>query len=165
MMKLGVFALAVFLLDQAVKLWVLTNFAAGEVRPFIPGVLQFRYYQNTGMAFSLLAEHQWIFVISTPLLLIAFGILLIKGKVFPHKLQKFALVAVMVSGFSNWVDRIAHGFVIDMFEPTFMRFAIFNIADIFITVGVITLFVTVILSEVRKNREKNIKRQGGTTNL
>ena len=160
MMKLGVFALAVFLLDQAVKLWILTNFVAGEVRPFIPGLLQFHYYQNTGMAFSFLAEHQWIFVIFKPLLLIAIGIILIKGKVFPHRPQKFALVAVMAGGFSNWVDRIAHGFVIDMFEPTFIRFAIFNIADIFITVGVITLFITTILSEVRKNRTEKNKNKG-----
>lgn len=154
LVKLGIVALIVFLLDQAVKMWVLNNFTVGEARPFIPGVLQLRYFQNTGMAFGILAEYQWVFIVFVPIALILFGVFAIKGKWFPHWLQQVTLVAVIISGFSNWVDRIAHGFVIDMFEPTFIRFAIFNVADSFITVGSIILFITFILSELRMASRK-----------
>ena len=102
------------------------------------------------MAFSLLAGHPWIFIAFRPLLLIVFAVLLVKAKIFPHRLQQFALVAVMAGGLSNWIDNIAHGFVIDMFEPTFMSFAIFNLADSFVTVGVAIILITFIFSEVRK---------------
>ena len=150
----GLFALVIVLIDQAVKLWVLANFTVGEVRPFIPNILQFHYYQNTGMAFGLLAGHPWFFIASRPLLLTVFAVFLVKVNIFPHRLQQFALIAVMAGGFSNWIDNIAHGFVIDMFEPTFMSFAIFNVADSFITVGVAIILTTFIFSEVRKNRVK-----------
>ena len=155
--NLGVFALIVFLLDQAVKLWVLNNFTVGEARPFVPGVLQLRYFQNTGMAFGILADYQWVLIVFVPIALILLGVYAIKGKAFPHKLQQYTLVAVIVSGFSNWVVRIAHGFVIDMFEPTFVRFAIFNVADSFITVGFIILFITTALSELSIGKQKDIK--------
>jgi len=152
MLKLGLFALGVILVDQGVKLWVLANFALGEARVFIPGVLQLRYIQNTGMAFSLFVGHPWIPMVLTPLILIVMGYLLFGKKLFPCQVQQFALAAVMAGGLSNWIDRIFHGFVIDMFEPAFMRFAVFNVADSFISVGGIVFVIAYILSETRKNR-------------
>ena len=156
MIKIIFFALGIIVLDQAVKLWVLASFALGEARPFIPGVLQLRYVQNTGMAFGLLAEHQWIFLIFNPLILIAVTAFVVKTKIFTGKAQQFAFAAFVAGGFSNWIDRIAHGFVVDMFEPTFMRFAVFNVADIFIILGAIVLFVAYALSETRKHRIKGV---------
>ena len=76
--------------------------------------MQLRYFQNTGIALGILADHQWVLIVFVPIALILLGAFAIKGRVFPHKLQQYTLVAVIVSGFSNWVDRIAHGFVIDM---------------------------------------------------
>ena len=89
-----------------------------------------------------------------PLILIAITIFAVKDKMLTPKVQGFALTAFVAGGFSNWIDRIAHGFVIDMFEPIFMRFAVFNVADIFITVGATVFIVAYVLSEVRKNRAK-----------
>jgi len=151
MIKLMLFALGVLVLDQAVKLWVLANFALGEARAFIPGVLQLRYVRNTGIAFSFLEGQQWILMVITPLPLIAMVVLLAK-RVFSCKVQQFAVAAVLAGGLSNWIDRIVHGAVIDMFEPTFMRFAVFNVADIFITCGAIVFFVAYVIEENRKKK-------------
>jgi len=148
---MGLFALGIIALDQILKAWVLANFALGEVRPFIPGLLQLRYTQNTGMAFSFLAGHAWVPLILTPLLLIGLGFCLWK-KMFPCKVQQLALAAVMAGGLSNWIDRLIHGFVVDMLDPVFMRFAVFNLADCFITLGGIVFFVAYLLSEHRKKQ-------------
>jgi len=145
------FGLGIFAVDRIVKLWVVNSFALGEVRAFLPGLLQFRYVQNTGMAFGFLTGHQWIFLVLTPLILGVLGVLIAKG-MFPCPVQRLAIVAVMAGGFGNWVDRLVYGAVIDMFEPTFMRFAVFNVADIFIVVGGITFAVAYIVDEWRKEK-------------
>ena len=146
-------ALGVLILDQLSKVWILTNFAVGEARAFIPGVLQLRYVQNTGMAFSFLVDHQWVPMVLTPLLLAFLGVCLARG-LFPCKIQRLALAAVMAGGLSNWIDRVVHGFVVDMLEPVFMRFAVFNIADCFITVGGIVLLITLFVTELGKKKER-----------
>jgi len=151
--KLILIALGVFALDRVVKLWILASFILGEVRPLIPGVIQLRYVRNTGMAFSFLADYPWVFMIIVPLMLIGLGIALAKG-VFSCPVQKIALVAVMAGGFGNLLDRILYGHVVDMFEFVFMNFAVFNVADIFITVGAPVLFIAYLLDERRKEKAK-----------
>ena len=151
--KLILMALGIFALDRVVKMWILANFALGEVRPLIPGFIQLRYVRNTGMAFSFLADAPWVFLIFVPLMLIALGIALWKG-VFPCPVQKIALVAVMAGGFGNLLDRILYGYVVDMFDFVFMNFAVFNVADIFITIGAPVLFIAYVLDERRKEKIK-----------
>lgn len=146
-------ALAVLTSDRLVKMYILTNFNLGETRNFIPGILQLTYHQNTGMAFSMLQNHQWILMVLTPLLLLGLGVLLFRG-MFPCRVQQWGLVALLAGGLGNWVDRLLYGFVVDMFEPVFIRFAIFNVADIFITVGGIVFMVAFVVSEWRKEQAK-----------
>ncbi|MCL2563235.1 MAG: signal peptidase II [Oscillospiraceae bacterium] len=147
------FGLAIFLADRIIKIFILNNFALGETRDFIPGVLQLTYAQNTGMAFGFLAGHSWIPIVLTPLILGGLGVIVVKN-MFPCKVQRLALVAIMAGGLANWVDRLAYGFVVDMFEPVFMRFAIFNLADAFITVGGIVFVAVYAMAEIRRAREK-----------
>ena len=147
------FGLGVFLLDRAVKIAVLQHFALGEARPFIPGVMQLRYIQNTGMAFGLLGEHQWVSILLTPVVVCVLLVLLAKN-FFPCPVCRLALGGIMAGGIANWVDRLLYGFVVDMFEFTFVRFAVFNVADIFITVGAIVLLVAYAVSEWREERER-----------
>ncbi|MCL2843334.1 MAG: signal peptidase II [Oscillospiraceae bacterium] len=146
-------ALTVFISDRLVKIYILQNFNLGETQTFIPGILQLTYFQNTGMAFSMLQTQQWVPMILTPLLLLILGVLLFRGT-FPCKVQQWGLVALMAGGLGNWVDRLLYGFVIDMFEPVFIRFAIFNVADIFITVGGIVFMVAFVVNEWKKEQAK-----------
>lgn len=155
MRKLALFALGVFVLDRVVKAWILANFTWGEVRPFIPGLVQLRYTRNTGMAFSFLAEHQWVPMILVPLTLIGLGFVLYK-RMFPCPVQQFCIAAVIAGGLGNWVDRILYGYVVDMFEFLFIRFAVFNVADIFITLSAPVFFIAYIAGERRKETEAAI---------
>ena len=146
-------ALGIFVSDRLLKMYMIEHFALGETRDFIPGILQLTYFQNTGMAFSMLQNHQWVPMVFTPLLLLGLGVLLFRGA-FPCNVQRLGLVAVMAGGLGNWVDRLLYGFVVDMFEPVFIRFAVFNIADIFITLGGIVFLVAFAVNEWKKEKAK-----------
>ena len=148
-----IFGLGILLLDRFVKVYVLHAFALGEVRPFIPGLLQLRYTQNTGMAFGFLGGFQWIPLVLTPLILVFLGWLLVRDS-FPCPVQRLSMVSVMAGGFGNWADRLLYGFVVDMFEPTFVRFAVFNVADIFITMGVFVFIVAYLQAEWRAQQAR-----------
>ncbi|MCL2828577.1 MAG: signal peptidase II [Oscillospiraceae bacterium] len=150
-MALIVLFVVVILGDQLLKHHILANFAVGEATPFIPHVLQLTHFQNTGMAFGFLQNHQWVPLVLTPALLLALGVLLFR-RVIAHPLQRLAIVGIMAGGFSNWVDRLLHGFVVDMFEPIFINFAVFNIADTFIVLGGFTWAISFFIEEQRKSK-------------
>jgi len=158
---MALIGLVAFLADRAFKMFIMQNFYLGETRSFIPGLLQFNYVQNTGVAFGFLANHQWVPLVLTPLTLAALVIFLARNK-FPCLVQRLALVCVMAGGLGNWVDRLLYGFVVDMIEPTFVRFAVFNIADIFITVGGITFVVAYAVSEWRATQGKCEEETGAS---
>ena len=157
-MVLMLFGLGVFLADRLVKIYILGSFALGEVRPFIPRVMQLTYVQNTGMAFGFLGNYPWIPTVLTPLVMGAVLVVLLQMRdMFPSPVCRVALAGILAGGFGNWVDRLLYGFVVDMFELTFVRFAVFNVADIFITVGGAVFIVAYVVTEWRAERVK-----GGT---
>ena len=155
------FGLGILLADRLVKIYILNNFALGEVRPFIPGLMQLTYFQNTGMAFGFLGEHQWVPILLVPILVAVLLALIWKYEWLPCPVCQFALVGMIAGGIGNWIDRLAYGFVVDMFEFTFVRFAIFNVADIFITLGGVVLVVAYMASEWRTARAKR-KEEGSS---
>jgi len=153
-MVLLLFGLGVFLADRVLKIFILNNFVLGETQGFIPGVLQLTYIQNTGMAFGFLRDHQWIPMVLTPLLLLGVLFVLFRKQLFPNLVCRLALAGIFAGGLGNWVDRLLYGFVVDMFEFTFVRFAVFNLADVFITVGGTVFIVVYAVTEWRAERKK-----------
>lgn len=127
-MLLYLCALGVFALDRASKLlWRHADFV------LIPRVLAIRATQNTGMAFGLWAGGaQWLAVISAVLLLFAFAYLrrhTLRG------LTQTGLGLILGGALGNLFDRIIYGYVIDLFDLLFIRFYIFNIADVGVVLG------------------------------
>ena len=102
----------------------------GETSPFSP----------TGAAFSLLEEHTWILTIVSLVVSVLLVVLLVK-KVFPRPFAMAALSMVLAGAVGNLIDRALLGYVTDMFETLFMRFAVFNVADICVVVGGIAFCV------------------------
>ena len=54
---------------------------------------------------------------------------------------------VVGGGIGNLIDRVLNGYVVDYFDVVFMKFAIFNVADCFVVVGCVCLFIGVLFSE------------------
>ena len=132
-------AAAVVIADQLVK--ALARRLSGPVT-LIPRVIGLRYSENTGMAFSLLSRHTWLLTLLS-LLLIVFGWLVLRR----YRLGRLSRVAAMLmlgGAVGNLIDRLFVGYVVDMFELLLFRFAIFNVADVALTLGGVLLAVTLL---------------------
>ena len=70
----------------------------------------------------------------------AFLVYLIFIKKYGTVIERALMTVVLAGGIGNLIDRIVSGYVVDYFEFLFMNFAVFNVADIYITVG-ITLYL------------------------
>ena len=131
--------------DQITKFLTVANIALYEDIPFIPGLLQLTYIQNTGAAFSSFEGQQWlfavIFVVFTGLILWEYR----KKSMHFTTLEWWCIAAIYGGGLGNMIDRVRLGYVVDMIETTFIVFPVFNVADCFITCGCILLMVHLIL--------------------
>lgn len=138
--------LLLILLDQAVKGYVVKEIPLGGMRRFIPKVVSLTYLKNSGAAFSMLENQQWFFTIITILAMgTAFVYLYrhIKGSIW----LLLGLTLIISGGIGNFIDRLRQGFVVDMFHLDFMNFAIFNVADIYLTIGVGLLLIYLLREE------------------
>ena len=133
-------------LDQAVKWYVVKAIPLGGMRTFIPKVVSLTYLKNSGAAFSMLENQQWFFAIITLIAMGAAFVYLyrhIKGSIW----LLLGLTLIISGGIGNFIDRVRQGFVVDMFHLDFMNFAISNVADIYLTVGVGLLLIYLLREE------------------
>lgn len=141
----AIVAILILIADQGLKYWVTLNIPldTGHVT-LIPGVLELTNIHNNGAAFSMLkhAPH-WIFIIFT-LVFAAIAVFCLRRNVVHGKVGRWSVVLVLAGAVGNCIDRILSGYVVDMFNFLFVRFAVFNLADVFIVVAGITLCLHVI---------------------
>ena len=148
-----VFVLVLIAGDQLFKWYIINNLALGESMAFIPGLMQLTYVQNTGVAFGFLRDFPWIPMVLNPIIIVGLVLLMVRG-VITDKVQRWAMMAIIAGALGNLIDRFIHGFVIDMFEFLFVRFAIFNLADTFITLGAVVLVIAFVAEEFRTRRSQ-----------
>jgi signal peptidase II len=137
------FVLAVLTLDQLSK-----QLLKDTHSPLIPGLLRITGTRNTGAAFGIFGNSTLPLIILTALAALLMGIYLWKSK--PTGLFGTGLTLILSGALGNLIDRIVRGYVIDFVEFEFVRFAIFNVADMAITLGCVLAFIGVLRSkEVR----------------
>lgn len=131
------------ILDQIVKAWVRSALPkTGDTAPFIPGVLRLLHVENTGAAFSM-GEGKGFFFAAIAVAIFILALL----AVWKEELSvpfALALGAVAGGGIGNMIDRLVQGSVTDFFATQFMDFPVFNVADIFVTLGVICVLICLI---------------------
>ena len=147
------------LLDQLVKSRVTALVARYGDRTLIPGVLGLTCTYNTGASWSILSGQTAFLLTVTALVCAAVFIFLMLGRP-KDVLARLGLGMVLGGAVGNALDRLADGYVTDMFETLFMNFPIFNVADCFITVGGILFCLAVILEESREKKRKTGKEAG-----
>ncbi|MFS9101795.1 signal peptidase II [Streptococcus sp. A12] len=138
--------LLLIILDQAVKGYVVKEIPLGGMRRFIPKVVSLTYLKNSGAAFSMLENQQWFFTIITLIAMGAAFVYLyrhINGSIW----LLLGLTLIISGGIGNFIDRLRQGFVVDMFHLDFMNFAIFNVADIYLSIGVGLLLIYLLREE------------------
>ena len=153
-MLYSIVALLVVILDQAVKYWVTNTLMGYDIVKFIPGVISLVNVPNDGAAFSLLSGGgaRIYFIIVTVVFCIAV-ILALATNFISGRVARWSLVMVAAGGFANCIDRVIYGYVVDMFKVELFNFAIFNVADIFITVFAIVFALAIIFENPRKDED------------
>ena len=153
MKKRGIVAVIVLLLialDQLVKSYIVQQIPLGEVRTWISKLVSLTYLQNRGAAFSMLQDQQWFFSIIT--LVVMVGAIWYLHKHMEDSIwMVIGLTLIIAGGLGNFIDRLSQGFVVDMFHLDFINFAIFNVADSYLTVGVIILLIAMLKEEINGN--------------
>lgn len=136
------YAIAVVLVliaDQALKYWVSLNIDlnTGE-QALIPGFIKLVNIHNNGAAFGLLGGGgwRWVFVV-VALVFAVVVVYALKRDLIHGKLGRWAAVGVLAGSIGNCIDRVAYGYVVDMFKFEFLGDsrlnAIFNVADVFLS--------------------------------
>ena len=150
-------------LDRISKALVVAGMELSEEVKIIPGVIRFYRTENTGAAFSMLNDHPWLLMVFT---LIAMGIVafLLIRYAKRHPLLTVSLSMILGGGISNLIDRIASGKVVDFIDFDFLffgffRFAVFNVADIFVTCGAVCLAVYIIGFEPKVERKLRAEKE------
>lgn len=150
------------LADRLSKIWASNSLQQmpDGTQTFIPGVMDFYYMENRGMAFSMLWGSRWVLVLLSGAIVVALSWYLIKNRKQEGLLTRIALAAIIGGALGNFIDRLLYGYVVDMFRPTFVNFAVFNVADIFVTGGTILLLCLILFSpSVRKRLDAKPEEQ------
>jgi signal peptidase II len=156
-MLYAIVTVLILILDQGLKYWTTVNIPYGDgVRNLIPGIIRLTNVHNYGAAFGILQNTRWLLVAITVIFAVAV-IALVATKTIRGAFGRWMAIMVLAGALGNGIDRILHGYVVDMFEFEFIKFQVFNVADIFITVGGILFCLYVIFNkdsmEIKK-REK-----------
>ena len=148
MKKRNIFIILLCLLlvfiDVLSKYLIVTYLGSNNVLILIKNFLKFMYIKNTGAALGFLSGNTIILIIITCLLL--FYIFKEIKKNVNNKLILFSYLLIFSGALGNLIDRIFRGYVVDFISFTLFNkeMAIFNVADIYITFGVIILLIMLV---------------------
>ena len=153
--------IAFIYLDQLSKYLAVIYLKGGESFPIIKNVLHLTYVENEGAAFGMLKDHRWIFMIISSVAIIGLFVYLVKN----HKasrLQNVALTMIIAGGIGNMIDRVVLGYVVDFIDFTLINFAIFNVADSFVCVGVGLLIICLLMTLKREHDAEKASKSAET---
>ena len=123
--------------DQLTKHLAVVRLKNQAAYNLINGILEFNYLENRGAAFGIFENMRWMFLLGTGLILVL-AVFLFRR--FPKKRKYLpffiSLTMIAAGGIGNLIDRLRLGYVIDFFYFSLIDFPVFNVADIYVTVGV-----------------------------
>jgi signal peptidase II len=136
-----IIALVGLALDQLSKYWVVQSMTLEQSVPVWDGVLHFTYVTNKGAAFSLFTGGVWwlrwlSLIVSLALMAIA---------LFGPKMGRWEQTGygfILAGALGNGLDRFLAGEVVDFLQLRLFEFPIFNLADVFINIGIVCLLIS-----------------------
>lgn len=135
-----IFIFIVFL-DQLSKNIVFNSIGLNNTKEFIPKLINFTVVQNTGGAFSIFSEYPIYFKIIGIINVLIFSYLAFCPTVAFNILTKLGCVSILGGTVGNLIDRFLAGAVTDFLDLQIINFAIFNLADVFIDIGVVLILI------------------------
>ncbi|MEH1853642.1 MAG: signal peptidase II [Nostoc sp.] len=133
-------AFIVFFLDQITKYWIVQSFSLGQTLPLLPGIFHFTYVTNTGAAFSLLSgKVEWLRWLSLGVSLVLIALALVGPTL--NLWDQLGYGLILGGAMGNGIDRFVLGYVVDFLDFRLINFAVFNVADSFISIGIVCLLI------------------------
>ncbi len=134
------------LLDQLTKVYFKNLYLDKGNTTVIDGFFSFTYTVNTGAAWSFLSDVEWaqtFFKILTGFALVVFGAFYVYSLKKGYKWLQYSIIFIVGGTIGNFIDRLSFNGVTDFLSFTFgtYNFPVFNLADSFLTVGVIMLII------------------------
>lgn len=128
-------------LDQLSKYLIVMYIKPLKTLPLIANVLHFTYAENTGAAFSIFRGMQSFLVLLTSIGMALIFVFMVRLKGDNQAFLRFSLAFILAGGVGNLIDRLRMGYVVDFIDVRLINFAIFNLADVFISLGVFFLVI------------------------
>lgn len=128
--------------DQLTKALAVREFKDAGPVPVINAVLYFLYVENRGAAFGMLIGQQIFFYLIT-----VFVVIFILRTVYRMPYGRYylplriSLGMIFGGALGNFIDRIRNQYVVDFIYFSPINFPVFNVADIFVTVGCFLLII------------------------
>ena len=149
MNKILIFFIFIFL-DIISKYFVKTNFALNQTIE-LNNFLDLVYVQNFGISFGLLSgtvSYLLLIIVGLLVVLIILYLMFITKK----KLEKLGYYVIIIGAISNILDRAINTYVVDFISIHYKNYywPAFNLADIYITIGIIVLIMSFFISEEHK---------------
>ena len=165
LIELGVIAV-ILLADLLTKKYIVEYLftQSGRSHVLIKGFINLVYTENTGAGFGMFSGNTVALTVITTIVIAAVLVFLVLAQK-ENMWLRVSLLFVVGGGIGNLVDRIALGYVRDFIQFAFWQnFAIFNIADSFVTVGVFMLVIVLIvmlLGERKKSQKEFEEERAG----
>lgn len=129
-------------LDRVSKYFAVSRLKGHPSKPVISGILEFHYLENEGAAFGLLKNQRLLFILVGVIILLTIIYAIYKAAPTKKSVpQNIFLVLIACGSVGNFIDRIYYGYVIDFVYFSSINFPVFNIADIYVSIGTILLII------------------------
>ncbi len=144
-----ILSLIFLIIDQISKILVVKFLDLNSVT-VIKNFFYLTYTNNTGAAFSILTDKR-IFLVLVGIIIIILLIYYLKKHQIKNTINKIAFALVIGGSLGNLIDRIIRGSVVDFIDIKIFsyNFPIFNLADTFITIGVLLLLININKEETK----------------
>lgn len=136
--------LILFIIIDFISKLLVINVLKDNTFIIINNFLKFIYVKNTGAAFGILSGNIIILILIT--LLFIYYIVKELSKSNNNRITLLSYILILSGAIGNLIDRVFRGYVVDFISFTIFNkeMAVFNIADSYITIGVIILIISMI---------------------
>ncbi len=152
-----VFLVVCFALDRLSKIYILNVLNnEGQVDFYINQFLNIYLVWNTGIGFGLFSSENQIFYNIFTTIIVIINLVILYFALIESKIKSFFLMIILGGSLGNLFDRIYYRAVPDFIDLNFhgYHWFIFNVADIFISIGIICLIFSEFIFYKKKNNEK-----------
>ena len=137
--------------DQLSKYLIDSYMLEGETLPIINDFFHLTYVKNRGIAFGMFQGKLDIISIATIIATVAIAYYLYKERNKLSMIEKMGFIYILEGAIGNMIDRAFRGFVVDMVDFRGVWSYVFNLADVWINIGVVFVLLDQLI--LRKKRE------------